>query len=344
MQLSVIPIKSDQWNKTVKSFSNYSVFDLNEYQLASCEQESETPVLLLFEHGNQRAMITFLVRDIAYTPSFSEKLPKGAYFDISSAYGYGGMISDSDYYPVEEYADYCRSKGYISDFVRFNLFSNFKDHYPGDVVSNSNNVVVDLEQPVESIVNDYDRKVRKNIRTAERNELTVIEDPEFQHLDAFLRIYYSTMERNEAKDNFYFPREYFATISQMKTQNASLFHVMKDEDIISSELVLYDLNYSYSFLGGTDSTYFKLRPNELLKDFIIKWAHSKGHKKFVLGGGYGEDDGIFFYKKCFAPNEIFPFYTGRSIINSEMYSSLCNLRKQQDGYSPNHSFFPLYRS
>ena len=152
------------------------------------------------------------------------------------------------------------------------------------------------------------------------------------------------MGRNSASNNFYFPREYFETISQMKRRNATLFHVMKEDQIISSELVLYDLRNAYSFLGGTDSDYFPLRPNELLKDYIIKWAHSQNLKKFVLGGGYGEDDGIFTYKKYFSKDGVFPFYIGKRIINHEKYNILCDLRMERNKEMPNNSFFPLYRA
>ncbi len=81
---------------------------------------------------------------------------------------------------------------------------------------------------------------------------------------------------------FYFTKEYFQSITKMKIKNASLFHVLYNEDIISSELVLYDLNYAYSFLGGTDHNYYSLRPNELLKDYIIKWAYSQNLKKICI--------------------------------------------------------------
>ncbi|MEA5033338.1 MAG: GNAT family N-acetyltransferase [Sphaerochaeta sp.] len=344
MIISEYESTDSNWNEIVTSFKHYSVFDIREYQLASCQNKFDKPVLLLFEHEEQRAMITFLVRDVADDSKFSKFLDKQKYYDISSVYGYGGMVSDSDFYPVSEYFDYCKDQGYIAEFVRFNLFSKYKDNYLGKLESRSHNVVVNLEQSIESIFKSYDRKVRKNIQTAVRNNLIANEDPDFQFLDEFLRIYHSTMERNNASNSFNFPREYFEAISQMRKQNASLFHVMMDDQIISSELVLYDNNCAYSFLGGTDSNYFTLRPNELLKDYIIKWAHSQNLNKFVLGGGYGEDDGIFNYKKYFSKDGIFPFYIGKSIFDQEKYTKLCELRMHDNNFIPNSSFFPLYRA
>ena len=37
------------------------------------------------------------------------------------------------------------------------------------------------------------------------------------------------------------------------------------------------------------------RANDFLKFEVIKWAKEKGFKNYVLGGGYGTDDGIFQY-------------------------------------------------
>ena len=89
-------------------------------------------------------------------------------------------------------------------------------------------------------------------------------------------------------------------------------YVVHEGKIISTELVIYGTENAYSYLGGTDRDYFDVRPNDYLKYEIIKWAKAKGLKNFVLGGGYGADDGIFQYKLCLAPHGEYDFYIGRS--------------------------------
>ncbi|MFK4998691.1 GNAT family N-acetyltransferase [Bacillus sp. N9] len=79
--------------------------------------------------------------------------------------------------------------------------------------------------------------------------------------------------------------------------NFVYIHVLNEDKVVSTELVLYGSENCYSFLGGTDRNYFKLQPNTLLKYEVIKWAKEKGLKRFILGGGYGKDDGIYKYKK-----------------------------------------------
>ena len=41
----------------------------------------------------------------------------------------------------------------------------------------------------------------------------------------------------------------------------------------------------YSFLGGTNESYFNMRPNELLKLKVLEWARENDYTFYVLGGG-----------------------------------------------------------
>lgn len=151
------------------------------------------------------------------------------------------------------------------------------------------------------------------------------------------------MNRSNAKANYFFPKEFFRTINQLNS-NYVYIHILYQGKVISTELVLYGAENCYSFLGGTDQEYFNLRPNDFLKYEIIKWAKEKGLKRFILGGGYGKDDGIFKYKKSFAPNGIHNFYIGKRIFDEERYKELVKIRAQEDDFNFDTQFFPKYRS
>jgi lipid II:glycine glycyltransferase (peptidoglycan interpeptide bridge formation enzyme) len=189
---------------------------------------------------------------------------------------------------------------------------------------------------------DFKQKVRKNVKRANKNELKIIIENAGAYLDDFLKIYYSTMERSNAETEYYFSREFFETMNGMK-DNIMYFHVMYDNKIISTELVIYGSENCYSYLGGTNRDYFELRPNDFLKYEIIKWAKEKGLKNFVLGGGYGADDGIFQYKTCLAPNGIVNFYIGRKIFDMKTYDYLVYLRSEKNPGCIESKYFPKYR-
>ena len=59
----------------------------------------------------------------------------------------------------------------------------------------------------------------------------------------------------------------------------------------------------------------------------------------MLGGGYGADDGIFRYKRSFAPHGLVPFFVGRRVLEPELYDELT----ARVGGAGEGAFFPAYR-
>lgn len=272
------------------------------------------------------------------------------YYDTTTPYGYGGPIITKGSASLELINGYyqawfahCLRSGIIADFVRFHLFDNveMRENYPGDVIHASANAVRWLDSEIDDIWMQFEHKVRKNVKRARSNNLEILTDSTGQYLDDFLNIYYDTMERDHAKKYYYFEREYFQQIIESLPDRYVFFHVTLDNRIISTELVLYSERYAYSFLGGTLDEFYPLRPNDLLKYEIIKWCKEKGIKAFVLGGGYNGKDGIYRYKKSFAPESDTPFYVGRKIFRMDIYEKLVAIRKNITPIK--EEYFPLYR-
>ena len=334
------------WDKVVKSIYNYDVFYLNKYLKAFQFQGAGVPILLEYKNKKDIAINVVFRRDISKSHNFQHILEKNKYFDLSSPYGYGGfigIITDTNQL-IKEWNEYCINHGYISEFVRFNLFSNYKDYFDGKIETQSHNVIRSLEEPLDEIWMDFKHKVRKNVKRANTYNLEIILDNTGEYLEDFLKIYYNTMDRSLAKNEYYFTKQFFDILTSMN-KNMIYFHVSYKGKIISTELVIYGAYNCYSYLGGTDKDFFDLRPNDFLKYEIIKWAKQKGLKNFVLGGGYGADDGIFQYKACLAPHGIVSFYTGKKIINNTLYQKFVQLLKETNkNFDETSTFFPLYRS
>jgi len=333
--------ESDKWDSIVKSFNNYDVFYLSGYTKAFMLHGDGEPLLIYYNDGLTKAINVVMKRDIAKSEPFKGKLPLNTWFDLSTPYGYGGfLVEGENTKDVEDsYVDFCKEQGFVSEFVRFHLFNNYTSFFKGESDSHTRNVVRLLDISVDDMLMDFEHKVRKNLKKANNAGLEIAIDKTGKMLDEFLKIYYGTMDRNSAQSSFFFSEEFFQTI-QTLDDNYVYFHVLYEGKVISTELVLYGTENSYSYLGGTNHDYFDLRPNDFLKFEIIKWAKEKGLKRFVLGGGYGEDDGIFKYKRSFAPNGLYDFYVGRRIFNEGKYNELLNIR----GNLQSSSFFPLYRA
>jgi lipid II:glycine glycyltransferase (peptidoglycan interpeptide bridge formation enzyme) len=193
----------------------------------------------------------------------------------------------------------------------------------------------------------FDQKVRKNVKKATRNGLSVKIDETGAYLSDFLRIYESTMQRREAGSSYYFPREFFESIQRDLPGQFAYMHACLEDEIVSTELILVSQSSSYSFLGGTDSSYFDLRPNDFLKYEIIRWSKSRGLKNFVLGGGAAPNDGIERYKRSFAPSGTVDFHTGHRILMPDAYEQLVALREVElssdKELASKTEFFPAYR-
>lgn len=336
--------EQNTWDNKVRSFPDYDVFYLSGYSKAFMKEtpKNGTPILLYYENGKDRAINVVLRRDVAKDEKLAGKLEEGKYFDITAPYGYGGFwgnISDWDKLN-QTYTEYCLEKHYICEFVRFELFTKYHDYYDGEVETRTHNVVRFLEMPIDEMWMDFKQKVRKNVKKANTYNLECIIENTDEHLDDFLRIYYSTMDRSNAEGAYYFSKQFYEDLNEMK-DNVMYFHVVYKGKIISTELVIYGAENCYSYLGGTDKEFFDVRPNDYLKYEIIKWAKGKGLKNFVLGGGYGADDGIYQYKLCLAPHGQYDFYIGRKIFDMNLYDKLVALRGEDE---LNEKYFPLYRS
>ena len=291
---------------------------------------------------------TFILRPVKW------ELDEKKWYDIVTPYGYGGpvVLECTDMQKLMEayhegFFAYCMEHNIVCEFVRFHLFDNVdvRQHYYGQTENVLDNVVVDTTGDYDNIWMNYEHKVRKNVKKAVANGLQMCIESNLDHLDGFLDIYYTTMDRNQATDYYYFKRSYFEDIARLLPENFMYFHVLKDNKVISTELVLCAEHYAYSFLGGTNEEYYAMRPNDFLKDAIIKWCNETGRKYFVLGGGYHKEDGIYRYKRSFTKAPDVPFFVGRAVINQQVYDRFVEMRAAESvEFNWDSAYFPLYRA
>ncbi|HEY1196821.1 GNAT family N-acetyltransferase [Flavobacterium sp.] len=278
------------------------------------------------------------------------------YYDFKTPYGYTGPtfsldVKKSD---VEEFwkavDNWYRENNVITEFIRFNLSGN-QIYYSGSVFPTMLNIkgkIIDIEEQWKS----FDAKVRKNVNRAKKENLSCKVYHKIFERDKiveFYDIYIETMKRTNAKESFFYSLESFEDFILKNEEYVSICTIYFDQIAVSSELLLVSNDSIYSFLGGTDERYFDKRPNDFLKVEALNWARIEGKKYYILGGGYGFEDGIFKYKKSFFPNDVVNYCTGRKIINEDVYNELIDktsLERISLGLEKldknDTSFFPLY--
>lgn len=295
-------------------------------------------------------LFPFIARPLSTLPWAKDELG----WDLVSPYGYGGAYAWGDGVNRakefwQEFEAWAATHGVVTSFTRLSLFPEQILAPPVEPDVLFPNVVRSLDLDSEAMWRDYEHKVRKNVNKARRAGLRVEHDEGGAHLGEFLEIYSSTMDRRSAGGDYYFPETFFQTIVEQMPGSFVFFHVLSGDRIVSTELVLISRDHLYSYLGGTLADAFDLRPNDLLKHEVIEWGRARGSRDFVLGGGYGAADGIFRYKRSFAPSGEVPFRVAKQTYDPDAVTRLVSARARAHAstgtaWEPRAGFFPPYRS
>lgn len=274
--------------------------------------------------------------------------------DLTTPYGYGGPFAWN--IGKEDSADFwsaldrwARDRNVVSTFARLSLFPEQILPFDGTVVSSGPNILRRLDLPDEALWNDYEPKVRQNVRRARSRGCALVVDESGEHLEDFHHVYTSTMARRHADARYFFPKEFFASIVRNIPGGFRFFHVRHAGKVVSSELVLLSKRHAYFFLGGSLAEAFDVRPNDFLQHETFLWCRDAGKQRMVLGGGYQGSEGLLKYKKSFSPGGEVAFLVGTKTYDAEALGHLVALRKEWEGkkgrpWAPEAGFFPAYRS
>lgn len=271
--------------------------------------------------------------------------------DAETPYGYGGPLARPGLADVDhevfltDLRRWAESAQVVSLAGRLRVVENGFE-LPARTIRQ--NIVRTTRMPLDEMWYDYEHKVRKNVKRAKKHNVEVLVDESGEHLGDFEAIYESTLDRRAATSRYRFGTEFYKNLIS-RVPGTTLFHARLDEQIVSSEIVLSSGRWAYSFLGGTLPEAFVSRANDLLKHEIMRWCHETGKEGFVLGGGYEPEDGIFRYKKSFAPSGLVPFQLWAETFMAQSYDSLLEQRNQWEetrvhSWVAADGYFPAYRA
>lgn len=248
------------------------------------------------------------------------------YYDIETAYGYGGPIVNShdDIFLKrfeESFVEFCNDNNIVAEFVRFHpLIQNeniFKENM--QVIHNRSTVYLDLTKGIDRIWNeDIKSKNRNVIRKAEKSGINIRISNNF---DIFVSIYNETMHKVHAGDYYYFNDKYYENIKD--NSHFILLEAVRESRVIATAIFIGYGKYFHYHLAGSVKDELKYSPNNLLIWEAIKFAADKGYKMMHFGGGLTDslDDNLFKFKSSFS-KEYADFYIGKRIHNKEIYRYL----------------------
>ena len=342
------PGQYEKWMKIWADWPQREVFAHPEY-VNLFARECDCAICAIQESSDGLIILPMILRPLSAEVWAEEG---NEHYDLVAPYGFGGPYV-AGRYDMEDFwrnfQDWAIKTGVISAFFRFSPFAADIRELIDSVETNGGNVIRSLTEGCEGIWMDYKHPVRTCVRCAEQNGVTVEFDETGKSIAAFIKIYYRTMKRLHATQRYYFPEEFFCKIVKNLSGQFFLSNAMYQGKVIACKLVLSSQNHIYPFLGGADESFFNLNPNQLLDTHIFYWGVEHEKKTCVLGGGYDGYDGVFQYKKKFAPAGVVHYLVGKHIFDRVAYQKMCEKRKLHElargqSWTDDGTFFPAYRS
>ncbi len=335
--------QAEQWDAVVRSFKEYDVYWLSGYVKAFHIHGDGDPLLFYYEDSDTRGISVVMKRDIAKDTRFSGRIEEGHYFDFTTPYGYGGWIIEGRRAEslFDAYDKWAVKNGIISEFVRFHPM--IKNHERCDafyeVIRLGEVVHMDLSDP-ETIWANIISKNRNVIRKALNNDIRIYNGRFPEIFEKFRLIYNATMNRDDAKEYYYFGKPFYESVLNDLPQNAQVFWAEKDNNVISAAIMLAANGRMNYHLSGSLREFSSLAPGNLLLYKAALWGSANGYKTLYLGGGVGSgEDGLLKFKKSFYRGELNRFFIGKKIYDTSRYNELLSLRSEIE----DPGYFPKYR-
>jgi len=350
MEIKVLGVaEASEWHEYLKKLRTADIYFTPEYCRIYEENGEGIAQLFIYKDGNQFIYYPYILREIHYSHGPTANKDANLY-DITTPYGYGGPLTNaegrearikifSDFEDV--FHQYCVDQHIISEFVRFHpLLCNYEDYSAVEPTFIRNTIYIDLRLSADELWSNYSKNNRNRIRRSQKEDLTVTVG-KYEDMEAFIRLYYSTMEKKQADDYYYFSKKFMWNTVDFLQGNIDLMEVSYGNQVIASCLFMHYDNYVHYHLMGSDQQYLSYCPVNLLIHRAALWAKEKGYQFLHLGGGYEDNDNLLRFKRGFNVLDTANFYIGRKIHCLESYHWI--LQQMQLNLDHGNTYFPAYR-
>lgn len=309
-KVMIIVRDKSAWNSIIeKEFSEYNDIYFRYEYIELFEKHYNVKLEgKLWEDNRVKIFWGHLIRDISEIEQFKDF----KYYDLTTAYGYGGPLiiaktEDNEKTKksigtfLAEYEDFAQKSGYICEFIRFHPFLGMGRYLKGNfVVEYVNDVIaVDLTQELEEIWRKISKGQRYNIKKSEKegSKTEIIRAPKDKDIQTFLDIYYQAMDRRKATVQYYFTKEFVK--DSFNTLNSILIMIKHRDEIIGTSMFIFGEKIIHYHLSGATLDLKGVYPSALALWGAIKWAKEIGFDLLHLGGGRGKSDSLFKFKRSF---------------------------------------------
>ena len=355
MDVAHLDIEDPRWREALGRL-RHDFYHLPEYVRLDSEWNQARPMAFLARSGDEELFIPYLLRRCESL--FPGALVGDKVYDVVSPYGYPGLLlSDAARrsprfarLALDRLSGTLREMGACSAFFRMHplLSDGLSELFPkGFFTAAGETVAMDLtldERELWKGVRDgHQWTINRCRKLGLVPRMVSLRD----HIDRVMEIYRETMDRVQAKESYYFDREYFARLAEMPGQ----VHcgVVESEGRQVAACVFFECDgIVQAHLGGTESEFLNRSPFHLLLYSAAGWAKSRGNRYLHIGGGVGgANDRLLQFKRGFS-QLLFPFSTLRLITDDGKYRELTTRRAQAANVPveefASREFFPTYRA
>jgi serine/alanine adding enzyme len=329
-------VPTEEWDALVTRLGGADTYLRAAYHEASAllEPPGTRPVFL---------HVTALDGEVAL-PLLVRPLPAGGGWDATSAYGYGGPVSDSAQDAAafgHDLDDWARENGVVSTFLRLHPLLDTSRLVPptADLVELGTTVPwqVAAGLDLEGRMHPHHRRAARRAANA---GLRVTVDPEPTSLGEFRKLYEATMRRQDADPFFFFPDAYWDTLlAHRETLRPVLVDGSLDGELVASLLCFAAGPWLHYHLGGSSDIARRIGATNRCFLAGAEWAQSHGMTDFHLGGGIGgsSESSLFVFKHRFDPaGPRLPFRVAKLVHDPARYHELA-------GTDSTDGFFPPWR-
>ncbi|WP_047546310.1 peptidoglycan bridge formation glycyltransferase FemA/FemB family protein [Psychroserpens sp. Hel_I_66] len=326
-----------KWDSFLDEVDYYDFYHTYDYHELSLNKDEEC-ILMLYTENESKLGLPFIVRNIS----------NSEFKDITSVYGYAGPISKNvnENFNNEKFSkslyDCLTELKIVSVFSRLNPFIPHQYNVLkniGHIETTGKIVNIDLDQDLDLQRKNYQRRIKSQINKA-RRLCDVKKSSSKEEMLEFIDIYYENMDRVEARESYYFNKEYFYKFLESNSLNTDFLIVTLKEtgEIIAGGLFVKTNNIVQYHLSGTKEEHLDLTPLKLLIDEMRIISTNENFNHFNLGGGYGsKDDSLLRFKMSFS-KKLTDFQVWRYIVNQDVYDEFTNLKGTVAS-----DYFPNYR-
>jgi hypothetical protein len=320
------------------------------------------PLLAVLADGPRLVVQAFVKRPLNRLPFLQDQGVTDPYYDLASPYGYGGPAFSCDGPPAQalmtefttRFLEYCRAERLASEFTSLNPLLGgagvLERSGLVDVEARKEVVYMDLA-PAEAERWKAVRKGHRSSITRARRSGVRVERvaPTRENFAELNRLYYLTMERNNADTRWLFPQDYFWNCHQcLGEDRVSLFFATVGQDTATASILIHDAGIAYYHFSGSDERFNQYCAGNLLVYEAAAWAQSRGYRRFHLGGGVtaSPQDSLFVFKSGFSDRRA-TLYTYHRVLDRPTYDYLCTMKKKHEDATgsavADPDFFPGYR-